>query len=78
MSDVDLFIQSIHERPSLWEKSCKEYSDKHKKEKSWMEIGEVLYENWLNLRQMRERKNVHFMFMFTAISIISLTCGLFE
>ena len=29
MFDVDIFIQSVQERPALWEKSSKDYLDKH-------------------------------------------------
>ena len=43
MFDVDLFIQCINTRPALWEKSAKKYSDKNCKEKSWIEIGEIMY-----------------------------------
>ncbi|KAG0721019.1 hypothetical protein GWK47_047309 [Chionoecetes opilio] len=49
MFDVDLFIQCIQERPALWEKSAKEYSDKNCKEKSWDDIGEIVYEDWPDL-----------------------------
>ena len=63
MFDVDLFIECIHERPSLWEKSCKDYSDKHKREKSWMEIGEVIYENYLDLEANEREKKGKFCFL---------------
>ena len=50
MFDVDLFIQCINTRPALWEKSAKEYSDKNCKEKSWVEIVEIMYEKWLDMK----------------------------
>ncbi|XP_076034828.1 uncharacterized protein LOC143021305 [Oratosquilla oratoria] len=49
MFDVDLFIQCVQERPALWEKSAREYTDKIFKEKSWCEIGEIMYKEWLGL-----------------------------
>lgn len=54
MFDVDKFIQCIHEKPALWEKRSKEYSDKNCREKSWIEIGEIMFENWLDL-ELAER-----------------------
>lgn len=49
MFDVDLFIECVHAKPALWEKSKKEYSDKNCREKAWVEIGETMYENWVEL-----------------------------
>ncbi|XP_050706892.1 uncharacterized protein LOC126992277 [Eriocheir sinensis] len=49
MFDIDLFIQCVQERPALWEKSAKDYSDKNKKEKAWLEIGEIMYSDWHDL-----------------------------
>jgi hypothetical protein len=54
MFDVDKFIECIHERPALWEKHSKEYSDKNCRERSWIEIGETMYENWLEF-ELAER-----------------------
>ena len=49
MWDIDLFIQCVNARPALWEKSAKEYSDKNCKEKSWSEIGGIMYEKWADM-----------------------------
>ena len=50
MFDTDIFIQCVQERPALWEKSSKDYFDKNKKEKAWLEIVEIVFEkNWLDM-----------------------------
>lgn len=49
MFDTDKFIECVHEKEAIWDKSRKDYSDKSIREKSWIEIGETFYDNWLEL-----------------------------
>ena len=49
MFDIDKFIECVHEKVALWDKSTKDYSDKIIRDKSWNEIGETFYDNWLEL-----------------------------
>lgn len=49
MFDVDKFIESVQERPALWEKGSKEYSDKTIREKNWYEIGEIMCSDWIEM-----------------------------
>lgn len=61
MFNGDLFIQSIHERPALWKKNAKEYLDKNCKEKAWLEVGSIMYNDWLHLEstERREKGMIH-------------------
>ncbi|KAJ8881292.1 hypothetical protein PR048_017773 [Dryococelus australis] len=57
MFDVDKFTEYIHEKPTLWGKSAKEYSDQQCRGKSWIEIGEIICEDWLELElRVRDEK----------------------
>ncbi|KAK0157061.1 hypothetical protein PV328_011945, partial [Microctonus aethiopoides] len=49
MFDTDKFITCIQEKPALWDKSAKEYSDKNAREKAWIEVGENFHEDWAEL-----------------------------
>ena len=64
MFDTDLFIQCVQERPALWEKSAKDYSDKNKREKAWMEIGAVMYKDWSDLKSQEREKKGKTVFLF--------------
>ena len=66
MFDTDLFIQCIQERPALWEKSAKDYSDKNKREKAWMKITAKMYNDWADLEsQEREKKGKTVFILFS-------------
>ncbi|KAJ8871081.1 hypothetical protein PR048_027385 [Dryococelus australis] len=49
MFDIDKLIDHIHEKSALWDKSVKEYSDKQCRERHGSELGENMYEDWLEL-----------------------------
>lgn len=51
MFDIDKFIQCIQTNNSIWEMGSKEYSDKHLKLKSWMDIGSSMYLDWNELEK---------------------------
>ena len=59
--DMDTFIQCVQERPALWEKCTKEYSSRNCKGKSWIEIGEIMYGDWLDLESCMDEVyiNIH-------------------
>lgn len=46
MFDVDRFIENVHGQPSLWDKSCEVYSDRSSREKSWIVIGQSMFDDW--------------------------------
>jgi hypothetical protein len=46
MLDIDLLIQLVHNYPAIWEKSLKEYSDRNKREKSWVNVAKGLNAEW--------------------------------
>ncbi|CAI6377213.1 unnamed protein product [Macrosiphum euphorbiae] len=48
---TDKFIQCIHNNNSIWEMGSREYSDKHLKLKSWMNIGSSMYLDWNELEK---------------------------
>lgn len=54
MFDTDKFIECVHGIPALWDKSAAEYSDKIIRDRAWIEIGIVMYEDW-NCATLRER-----------------------
>ena len=39
--DTELFILEIEQRPSIWDITTKEYSDKIVKKKCWRELVEI-------------------------------------
>lgn len=36
--DSERFILEVHDRPAIWDISCKEYSDRDLKKKCWLEL----------------------------------------
>lgn len=48
---TDKFIQCIQNQNSIWEMGSREYSDKHLKLKSWMDIGSSMYLDWNELEK---------------------------
>ncbi|XP_063234480.1 uncharacterized protein LOC134537693 [Bacillus rossius redtenbacheri] len=58
MFDMDKFIECIHGKPALWEKRAKEYFDKNCRERSWDEVGETMYETWLDLEPAEREEKV--------------------
>ena len=70
MFDVNLFIQCVQERLALWEKSCKDYAYKHKKEKAWIEIGEIMYQDWeiAEIVEREKRGKTRILFLFPIIN----------
>lgn len=46
---ANILIHCLQERPTLWAKNAKDYSNINCKEKPWLEAGEIMYENWLGL-----------------------------
>lgn len=65
MFDIDKFIQLVEEKPALWEKSAKEYSDKNCRNQSWTEIGEMFFEDWPTLTAAeRNGKGVYLIVFF--------------
>ena len=53
-------FKCIHARPALWEKTIKEFSDKHAKEKSWFEVtlGETCMKIGHIWNQQKETRKV--------------------
>jgi len=44
--DSERLITEVQKRPALYNKVTPEYSDKHCKEKLWIEVCEVVVPNW--------------------------------
>jgi len=44
--DSERFITEVEKRPALYNKVTPEYSDKHCKEKLWVEVCEAVVTNW--------------------------------
>jgi len=44
--DSERIITEVQKRPALYDKATPEYSDKHWKQKLWMEVCEAVVPNW--------------------------------
>lgn len=49
MFDTEKFICAVEQRPCLYDVSCKEYSNKQLKAKSWNDVCEEMVEDWKEL-----------------------------
>lgn len=54
-SVIDL-IESVEQRPCLWDKRRDDYKDKGLKEKSWREVCNTLYENFEDINEHEQRR----------------------
>lgn len=46
---TERFIHSIELRPALYDKSLKEYADRHVNKEKWNEVCQDMFENWDSL-----------------------------
>lgn len=46
---TERFIQCVEMRPALYDKSLKEYSDRHVNKEKWAEVCQEMVENWSEL-----------------------------
>lgn len=51
MFDTDKLISCVHDKEAIWDQSSKEYSNKINREKAWIEIGQIMYNDWANLEK---------------------------
>ena len=56
MFDVDKFIECVREYPAIWDKRSKEYKDKNKKQQSWLLIGEIMYDTWEDMKELKRQE----------------------
>ncbi|XP_018574336.1 uncharacterized protein LOC108913296 [Anoplophora glabripennis] len=58
MFNKEKFIQCIQDHPPIWKKSCKGYSDRKSREKSWHVIGEVMFDEWDEMSEEEKQDQV--------------------
>jgi len=54
--DTDKFIACIQNNPCIWEMGNKDYMDKFIKQKSWLNIGEQIFTNWMEQPEAEKEK----------------------
>ncbi|KAG8536227.1 hypothetical protein GDO81_026853 [Engystomops pustulosus] len=52
--DVAAMISEVEARPALWDKSCKAYTDRHRRNTAWSQICKALYPDWSRLTQSQQ------------------------
>lgn len=60
MFDTELFINEVSIRPPLWNMTLKEYSDRDRKCKLWIEVGSIMVEKWAELSDQEKNKEGKF------------------
>ncbi|CAG4969819.1 unnamed protein product [Parnassius apollo] len=53
--DVEHLIITVQERPPLWNKHSKEYSDRNLKTRLWQEVCENVIQNWAELSKQNKK-----------------------
>lgn len=53
--DVEHFIRNVRDRPSIWDSSSQEYSDRLKKHACWLEICRIHYADFDEMVEKKRR-----------------------
>ncbi|XP_046667020.1 uncharacterized protein LOC124358768 [Homalodisca vitripennis] len=50
MFDVEKFIECMKNKPCLWDRRVEEYSQKQSRKQAWLQIGEIMYDDWADCK----------------------------
>ena len=65
--NVELFIEEVRNRPTIWDMQCDDYSDKLKRNECWREVCRSLFPDFDSMessKQCATGKNISFIYFF--------------
>uniref|UniRef100_A0A1B6FZ56 MADF domain-containing protein n=1 Tax=Cuerna arida TaxID=1464854 RepID=A0A1B6FZ56_9HEMI len=51
MFNVEKFIECMKNTPCLWDRRVEDYSQKQSRKEAWLQIGEMMYDDWADVKQ---------------------------